>query len=268
MKKYLSLILITVLMMVAAAGCGSSDSDTSDSGTKDKIVIGTTSNAVDLVNSGIESLEEMGYEVEVVTFDDYNLPNEALTEGSVDVNFYQHTPFLDVYNESNGTDIQMMQPTLWNYWEGLYSTKADSLEDLPDGGMVGISDDASNMDVALRRIASTGLITIDEDKDLVGIADIIDNPHNYEFVGTDGALRWKNMDDYTFLTGTSNSMVDVGVDPTQHLLEKFSDESYALGICIMPENAETQWAKDIMTAYTSDKAKAAVQPSSGFEPVF
>ena len=100
-----------------------------------------------------------------------------------------------------------------------------------------------------------------------GIADIVENPHNYEFVRGDHS-KYLNQDDYTAIIGTSNTMASAGVDPTEHLLEKFVDDSLALGMCIMAENKDTQWAKDIMEAYTSDKAKEAVDPSTGFEALF
>ena len=70
------------------------------------------------------------------------------------------------------------------------------------------------------------------------------------------------------IIGTSNTMAEKGVDPTQNLLQRFVDDSLALGMCIMPENADTQWAKDLMEAYTSDAAKEYVKPETGFDAVF
>ncbi|MDO4474186.1 MAG: MetQ/NlpA family ABC transporter substrate-binding protein [Eubacteriales bacterium] len=274
MKKRLLSIVLCLGMAASLMACGSNSSDSSDSADseaseeKTKIVIGTSSVSVDLAESGIEALEEMGYEVEMQVYDDYFLPNQALVEGSNDANFYQHKPFLDMYNDENGTDIQMLEPALWNYWAGIYSVKADSIEDLPDGGLVGIAEDASNTDLDLRRLQEAGIIKLtDEEKDLYDIADIVENPHNYEFVHADHQ-KYLNMDDYTLIIGTSNTMAESGVDPTKNLLQKFVDDSLALGMCIMPENADTQWAKDLMEAYTSDKAKEYVKPETGFEAVF
>lgn len=267
---------IAAVGALGLAGCSSgSSSDESSSGesssadnSKQKITIATSSVSVDLANSGIQALEDMGYETEVVVFDDYYLPNEAIVEGSADCNLYQHEPFLDMYNEEKGTDIIMLDPKLWNFWAGIYSVKADSIEDLPDGGKVGVAEDASNLDQDLRRLESVGLIKLtDEDKDLYDIADITENPHNYEFVQADHT-KYSNMDDYTFLIGTSNTMASAGVDPTEHLLKKFVDDSLTQGMCIIPENQDEQWVADLMDAYTSDSARDAVPESTGFEAAF
>lgn len=235
---------------------------------KDKLVIGTSSVSVELAESGVEVLEDMGYEVELKVFDDYFLPNEALVEGSLDADFYQHEPFLDTYNDEKGTDIEMLEPKLWNFWAGIYSVKTDSIKDLPKGGIVGVAEDASNIDQDLRRLQEAGIIKLtDEEKDQYDIADIVENPYEYEFVQADH-IKYTNMDDYALVIGTSNTMASFDVDPTENLLQSFTDDSLALGMCVMPENADTQWAKDIMEAYTSDKAKEYVKPETGFEAVF
>ncbi|MGF0033307.1 MetQ/NlpA family ABC transporter substrate-binding protein [Bariatricus sp. SGI.154] len=269
-KRLLSACLCGVMAATMIVGCGGKEKEETSSGEekKDKIIIGTSSVSVDLAESGVEALEDMGYEVELKVFDDYFLPNEALVEGSIDANFYQHKPFLDTYNEEKGTDIQMLEPKLWNFWAGIYSVKADSIDDLPDGGIVGVAEDASNIDQDLRRLQEAGIIKLtDEEKDQYDIADIVENPHNYEFIQADH-IKYTNMDDYTLVIGTSNTMASFDVDPTENLLQSFVDDSLALGMCVMPENADTQWAKDIMKAYTSDKAKEYVKPATGFEAVF
>ncbi len=269
-KKAMSAILIVVLAVsLVFTGCGTKQSaPTSTSEEKTKLIIGTSSVSIDLAQSGVEALEEMGYEVEIKVFDDYFLPNQALVEGTLDANFYQHKPFLDTYNQEKGTNIQMLEPALWNYWAGIYSTKADSIANLPNGGKAGIAADASNTSEDLKRLQKVGLIKLtDEKKDLYDIADIVENPHNLEFTQADGA-KYKNQDDYTLIIGTSNTMAAAGVDPTKNLLESFVDDSLALGMCVLPENADKQWVKDIMKAYISDKAKTAVDPSTGFKAVF
>lgn len=267
-KRVLATLMIVAVTASMLVACGGKKDDGEASTEKKKIVIGTSSVSVDNAESGIATLEEMGYEVEIKVFDDYYLPNQALVEGSIDANLYQHEPFLDIYNEEKGTDIIMLEPKLWNFWAGFYSVKADSLDTLPDGGKIGVAVDASNVHEDLKRMESVGLIKLtDEEKEFYGIADIVENPHNYEFVQADHT-KYSNMDDYTMVIGTSNTMASAGVDPTEHLLEKFVDDSLALGMCIMPENKDAQWVKDLMEAYTSDSAKEACPESAGFEAVF
>lgn len=275
MKKLIvSALTLSMLLGTLATGCSNPTAapSASDSGTgeeKAKLVIGTSSVSVDLAESGVEALEAMGYTVEIKVFDDYVLPNDALVDGSLDANFYQHTPYMENYNNSNGTDIVMLQPLLYNYYQGIYSVKADSLEDLPDGGVAGIAQDASNIDNDLRLYAEAGIITLPDQPnsgDFYTVADNMDNPHNYEFVQSDHN-KYLNMEDYSVLVGSSNTMATAGVDPTEHCLYKKVDDQYAQGISVLAENADTQWAKDLIAAYSSAESMAKVPASSGFEPV-
>ena len=93
-----------------------------------------------------------------------------------------------------------------------------------------------------QNIASTGLITLTDqapEDNLYTTLDIVDNPHNYEIVEAD-SNRWKNMNEYTFVTGTSNSMATNGVDPTENRIAFFEMSEDALGLCILPENEDQQ----------------------------
>lgn len=275
--KIIGLVLVLALTLGMAAGCSSNSSNnnaptnnnTSNNSTasaKKSLKIGTSSVSVDLAQSGVAPLEAMGYKVDIVMFDDYFTPDTALVEGSLDANFYQHELFMNQYNTSKNTNIMMLSPKLYQFYGGLYSVKADSLANLPDGGKVGIANDASNISRDLLNLQSLGLITLtSEKKTLYSVLDIVSNPHKYEFVQADH-MKYRNMDDYTFVLGTSNTMAADKIDPTQNRLAVFPEKENALGISIMPENQNEQWVKDIMTAYTSETARAYVKPSSGFIP--
>lgn len=267
-KKILGLLLCVSMVITLTVGCSSKSSSTaSKSEEKTTIKIGTSSVSKDLAESGKKALEAKGYKVEIKVFDDYVLPNNALADGTLDANFYQHEPYMNNYNKSHSTDIIMLQPKLYNYYTGLYSVKANNIKDLPNGGAVGIAQDASNISVQLKQLQEAGIIKL-SDKPAVGefytVADIVNNPHGYKFVQSDHT-KYKNMNDYTIVIGTSNTMAEAGVDPTKNLLKKFVDEGLAEGICVLAKNKDTKWTKDIMAAYTSKEAIANVPASSGFE---
>lgn len=269
-NKKIGTIVCIALAVSMMAGCGNKKEDSENSDVKkEKIIMGTSAVSKDLAESGKTELEKLGYEVEIKIFDDYVLPNSALVDGSIDANLYQHEPYMENYNDSNGTDIIMLSPKLYNYYSGLYSVKADSPEGLPDGGKVGIAEDASNISEQLKQLQEAGVIKLSEKPssgEFFTIADVVENPHNYEFIQGDH-MKYKNMDEYACLIGTSNTMAEAGVDPTKNLIKKFVDSNLAEGICVMEKNKDAEWVKDIMKAYTSDEAKANVPASSGFEPV-
>ena len=279
MKRILSVLLVLGLSVSLFSACGSTQTANSETESqaptetvpeKKSLKIGTSSVSIDLAESGVKALETMGYEVEIVVFDDYFLPNTALAEGSLDANFYQHQPFMDQFNADKGTDIIMLEPKLYEFYGGLYSIYADSVESMPDGGVIGIATDASNIDRDLRNLASVGILTLTDKPqsgELYSILDIVDNPHNYEYVQSDHT-KYLNIDEYAGYLGTSNTMASAGVDPTKDLVVKFPEPENAQGICIMPENKDEQWVRDIMSAYMADESVANVAPESGFQPAF
>mgnify|MGYP002543100224 FL=1 len=138
--KFLAVVMLIAAALVAFAACSSGEEqpagDDTQAETKTTLRIGTEPVARIMAESAIEPLEEMGYEVEIVMFDDYFTPNVALDEGQIDANFYQHQPFLDNYNKENGTDIVMLAPCFL-YYGGIYSENYDSLDDLKENGVGG-----------------------------------------------------------------------------------------------------------------------------------
>lgn len=263
--KFLAVVMLIAAALVAFAACSSGEEqpagDDTQAETKTTLRIGTEPVAHIMAEAAVAPLEEMGYKVEIVMFDDYFTPNVALDEGQVDANFYQHQPFLDNYNKENGTDIVMLAPCFL-YYGGIYSENYDSLDDLKENGVGGtfvIAQDASNQSLDLLALQDAGLITLtDEDKDLYGIADIVDNPYEFEFLYMDDNTKYSSRDEFAAYTGSSNTMATFGIDPSENQLYYIDHSSEALGVCVNAEDADTQWAQDLVTAYTSDAAKEYV----------
>ena len=106
-------------------------------------------------------LAEQGIGLEIVIYDDYVLPNTALQDGTLDANYFQHTPYLNSFNESNGTDL--VSAGLIHYEPfGIYSFSVTDLKDLAEGATIIIPDDDSNQTRALLLLAQEGLIELPE----------------------------------------------------------------------------------------------------------
>ena len=136
-KKKAALVATLALGAVLAfglAGCGaqsaSSDKSAGSSDDKTITVAATPSPHAEILNNAVKPLlEKEGYTLEVKEFTDYVQPNVALSAGSLDANYFQHQPYLDNYNEENGTDLVGVAKIHFEAM-ALYGGKAASLDDL------------------------------------------------------------------------------------------------------------------------------------------
>ena len=198
-------------------------------------------------------MAQWGYEVEFVILDSAVVANVALTEGSIDVNYVQHLPYLLAYNESNGTDLHPMDPYIMASMDCLVSMKYTSIDEIPDGASIAIADDASNLSVNLEDLASIGLITLAEipEGSLYTTFDIIDNPKNLKLVEMDMFSR------YSALNGDVDLAMSFFTNSAQERygfnLLKLFDENVAFPqvIAVRNEDKDAQWVQDFVAAFTS-----------------
>ena len=180
--SFLAIITIASFLPTQASAQGEFEGE--------KVTIGlASSNAYDYWDVVVENaLEQEGIEIELVLFSDYNQPNEALQNGSLDLNATQGYPFLFSWNDENNGTITPIGNTLITPL-GLYSDKHMSVEDIPDGGTIAIPNDPSTYGRALQALEIAGLIDVDE---AAGIfpeeKDILDNPKDLQFELLDPAM--------------------------------------------------------------------------------
>ena len=176
MKKLTSIVLsaILVLALALSAGCaGKTDS------AADKVIkVGASSTPhAEILEQVKDALAEQGYTLEITIFDDYVLPNEALADGTLDANYFQHTPYLNSYNAANGTDLVSAASIHYEPF-GIYGNGVSALSELAAGATIIIPADDSNETRALLLLRQEGLITLPDDASaLVGVTtlDIVDN---------------------------------------------------------------------------------------------
>jgi D-methionine transport system substrate-binding protein len=160
-RKHLSLTALAAASALALAGCYPGDEGGSlAAGTaEDPIRIGVVSAGEDYWNTFEQAAADEGITVEIVNFSDYQLPNQGLTDGDLDLNQFQHLQFLAGYNVNSGSDLTPVGATAV-YPLALYSTKHGSVEDIPDGGEVAIPNDETNQARALLVLQEAGLLTL------------------------------------------------------------------------------------------------------------
>ncbi len=157
MKKLVTVIL--TLSLIAASVCGCTSASTDDK----TIKVGASSTPhAEILEQVKDALAAEGYALEIVVYDDYVLPNQALTDGTLDANYFQHSPYLNSYNASNGTDL--VSAALIHYEPfGLYGNGVDSVAGIAEGATILVPADDSNETRALLLLAQEGLIALPED---------------------------------------------------------------------------------------------------------
>ena len=196
MKKLISATLAATLALSLAA-CGSSAStseaapaestassaaestaETSElAGTTLKVAASPTPHA-EILNVAKEVLAEQGIDLQVVEFSDYVQPNLVTESGEVDANYFQHTPYLDSFNEENGTHLVSVGAVHYEPF-GIYPGKSNDLAAIADGATIAVPNDTTNEARALQLLAAQGLITVRDGAGLTAtINDITENPHN------------------------------------------------------------------------------------------
>ena len=174
MKKKLAIILAVALLALSIAACGQSAAQAAETV---KLTVGASSTPhAELLEIVKPALAEQGIELEIVIYDDYVLPNTALQDGTLDANYFQHTPYLNSFNASNGTDL--VSAGLIHYEPfGIYSKTVASVADIAEGATILVPDDESNQTRALLLLAQEGLITLPDGASVetgVNILNIVD----------------------------------------------------------------------------------------------
>lgn len=152
--------LAALPLVIGLAGCATGSGGDDGEGEADETVtVGVVGKSDEQWPAFVDAAAEEGITVELVDFGSYEQPNPALTEGELDLNQFQHIVYLAQYNEASGEDLTPIGSTAI-YPLGLYSTKYDDVDSIPEGETVAVPDDASNQARALLVLQSAGLIEL------------------------------------------------------------------------------------------------------------
>ena len=247
-KKLLALFLgLTLALSLAACGGDSGETPADDAGeagtgetggdTTITVAASPTPHAV-ILEACIPLMEEKGYELVVNQYDDYVIPNTAVEDGDEDANYFQHLPYLDEFNETRGTHLVdvagvHIEPM------AVYAGKSASLEDLPDGAMIGVPNDATNEGRALLLLESLGLITLDDSSNLTATPiNIVDNPKNLQFEEIEAKTLPSSLPDLDLAVINSNYALGAGLNPTTDALAIESGDSPYVNVLVVKEGNE------------------------------
>ncbi len=223
----------------------------------DPLKIGVVPGAyADSVNTAAEEAKARGLDVEVVEFSDWTTPNVALAAGDLDLNFFQHAPFLANANKQSGTSLVVVAPGILANL-GLYSLKHKSFDEIPDGGSVAIANDPVNQGRGLLLLQKAGLIKLKDDVGFLGtVDDITENPRHLKFTEVEGPQLARITGDVDLAQGYPHFIVAAGTfDPTSGLLYSgIEDKQFTVSFVSREDNKDDPKIREFIDLFQSSQA--------------
>ena len=266
MKKKLLALLLGLTLCLSLAACGgdsAADSGAADTGAAEEggdsgetvtltVAASPTPHAV-ILEQCVPILAEQGIDLVINQYSDYVVPNTAVEDGDEDANYFQHLPYLEEFNETRGTHLVSVAGVHIEPM-GIYAGRVESLEDLPDGAVIGIPNDPTNEGRALLLLEAQGLITLDDSSNLTATPNnIVDNPKNLEFQELEAATIPSVLADVDLAVINSNYALGAGLNPTTDALAIESSDSPYVNVLVVKEgNEDNEAVQALVEALHSD----------------
>ncbi len=252
MKK-LSLGLLSLITIFSLVGCNNSDEN------ETLLKVGATAVPhAEILEQAKPILEEKGIKLEITIFQDYVMPNTSVEEGELDANYFQHIPYLEGFNKDHQTHLVNVggihiEPI------GIYSKNYQSLDQLPDGATIIMSNSVADHGRMLTLLQKEGLIKLNPDviADQSTVDDIIENPKNLNFktdidAGMLVTVYEQNEGDAVLIN--TNYALDGGLDPMKDAIAIEDSESpYVNIVAVKSGNEDSEAIKTLVDVLQSEE---------------
>ena len=270
MKKLIAIVL-TLVLALSFAACAQPEAapaetaalETTESAApselvKVKVGASVTPHA-EILNAVKDELKAAGYDLEVVEFTDYVLPNTALEQGDLDANYFQHTPYLENFNEEKGTHLVSVGKIHYEPF-GIYAGKTSDLSAIPEGGSIAIPNDGTNEARALLLLEAQGLIKLKEGITFTAtVLDIAENPKNLSIKEIEAAQLARSLQDVDAAVINGNYAIQAGLKVKDALAIEDKDsiaaDTYANVLVVKEGHENDEATKALLAALQSDTAK-------------
>ena len=237
-----------------------------------KIAASTTPHA-EILAQAAPILEEYGYKLDVVEFEDYVQPNLVVESGEFDANYFQHIPYLDSFNEEKGTHLVNAGGIHYEPF-GIYPGKKSSLSDIEDGDSIAVPNDTTNEARALLLLQDNGLLTLKEGVGLTATTkDITENPHDIKFVELEAAQVARVVDEVEYVVLNGNYALEAGYSVAKDSIAYEASDSVAAGtyvniIAVKEGNETSDKINALVTVLRSDAIKKFIEDTYDGAVVF
>ncbi len=265
-KRVLQVLIPAVLGIGLLAGSVAAEENTTI-----KIAASPSPHAK-ILEKAAELLADDGITLEVTEFEDYVQPNLVVEQGAFDANYFQHVPYLESFNEEQGTHLVVAGKIHYEPF-GLYPGAKESLDDLEDGDSVAVPNDTTNEARALLLLQDNGYITLTEGAGLTAtVNDITDNPHDLEIVELEAAQIPKHTKDIDYLIMNGNYALEAGFNVQDNALVYESPDSdaaktYVNVIAVKEGNENNEAIQKLVEVLKSDEIISFIQEEYGDQNV-
>ncbi|MCC8101874.1 MAG: MetQ/NlpA family ABC transporter substrate-binding protein [Clostridiales bacterium] len=258
MKKTIAKLLAVSLAVTAVAGLS-----ITASADEDKVITVAASPTphAEILEKAAEILAEDGWDLQVTEFTDYVQPNLVVDEGEIDANYFQHTPYLESFNEEQGTDLVSVAKIHYEPM-GIYIGTKSSLDDLEDGDVIAVPNDTTNEARALLLLEANGVLTLPEDADLTVTAnDVVSfkDDLDLEIIEVEAAQVAQYTSEVAFAVVNGNYALSAGLSSSDAIAFETSDSeaasTYANVLVVKAGNEENEGIQALVAVLQSDEIK-------------
>lgn len=199
-----------------------------------------------------------GLNIRVIEFSDYVVPNQALADGDLNANSFQHRPYLENQIKDRGFDLVEIGTTITTPM-GVYSDKLKDIADLPEGGRVAIPNDPTNGGRALLLLQQLGVLKLAEGTGLVpSPLDVTENPKNLRFLELDAAQLPRALADADIAIINTNYALASGLNPNEESIAMEENSPYVNILVVKNGDQDADWVQPLLEAYHSPEVKAFI----------
>ena len=276
-KKVFALALACAASLSLLAGCGNGGSGSSAAPTGSPaggensapaenvtITVGASpAPHAEILEQVVPILAEQGITLEIREFTDYIVPNNAVESGEIDANHFPHITYLNNFNTEHGTHLASVGEIHYEPF-GIYAGRVSSLDQLPDGAVIGIPNDPTNGGRALLLLQEQGLITLPEDAGLEPtVLDIVDNPHNYQIEELEAAQLPRSLSSLDVAVINGNYAIDAGLNVADALATESTDgaaaTAYANVVAVREGDEDNEAIQALVDALRSDEIRTWIE---------
>ena len=285
-KKIVSALMVAAMVVTAFAGCGSSAEESTDTSavTKEETTVAATEETVsaestestdtaaeggtikvaasatphaEILEEAKKILADEGWDLEIKIFDDYVMPNEVVESGEFDANYFQHIPYLENFNEEQGTHLVNAGGIHYEPF-GIYPGTKSSLDDIAEGDTIAVPNDTTNEARALLLLQDNGILKLKDGAGLTAtVLDIEENPYNVEILELEAAQVPRVKDEVAFVVLNGNYALDAGFSVAKDSLayEKSDSDAaktYVNVIAVKEGNENSEKIQALVAALKSD----------------